>query len=384
MSLLQVLGRRGAVNVKTERNKRGPHIGITLCGPAKGPMLPLLFTFAGKKAAQNYVAGTLTARFQQTPNGWPDATSWLIFANQFVAHMKQQKLKKALLFVDNAETHSLLCALELFIANNVHVVGFIPNASGFQQPCDLDGFGKIKPATEAEARKENILLSQTNIAKYFEKACRRMAASPSGIAAGGSIIAGGFKSAGLVPWNPSVFDDKTFAPSDARLGLHKDHPEVKKAALVMPANLGLLFKAAVADVLPESAAKLAKVASKQAKLKQIDPTRIVMTSEQYVKQAIKKDEDAEQAAAAKSQRAEERKAKKIAAEAKKVEVAKRKAERAAVGQQPRKKAKAVAGGGVERSNAGSGSASVGGAVARAENPYAKPNAGVKRRKLENL
>ena len=132
-------------------------------------------------------------------NGWPDPTSWLLWAQLFIAHLKRYEITKALLFVDNAEVHCLLCMLEILINAGVRVVGFIPNASGLQQPCNVEGLGKTKPLTERRVRDAVVLLHQNNFAKSYERACRHLELAPAALEAGGSIIAGGFKKTGLLP-----------------------------------------------------------------------------------------------------------------------------------------------------------------------------------------
>jgi len=303
----QVVALKGVQNVKAEANVRGSHIGVTMAGPAYGPMAPPLFTFAGKDAARNFVANTSSASFNQTKNGWPDATSFSIFLDVLIAHMKKLKIKKILLFCDNADVHCSLSIVAKCKANNIALIGFIPQATGYMQPADLCGFGLTKPVMEMLARRANVLLLQTNVAHYYEKAMEHLVRG-AGVY-GGSFMGPGFRSAGLVPWDISVHTDARFAPSDARLGLSASHPKVKEAKTFTPEQVDLALSAAVDKLMPNVAARLKAAVEGESKIPVLDFTRVVYTSEAYIKSKLdlldKKKADAE----AKASKFAERKAK---------------------------------------------------------------------------
>jgi hypothetical protein len=57
---LQIIGRKGAVNVKVERTRKGGHITATFAVPARGEILPILWTFKGTDR-RSRVPGSLTS-----------------------------------------------------------------------------------------------------------------------------------------------------------------------------------------------------------------------------------------------------------------------------------------------------------------------------------
>ena len=305
--LQQVVALKGVTNVKGEANVRGPHIGVTMAGPAYGPMAPPLFTFAGKDAARNFVADTSSASFNQTYNGWPDDTSFSLFLDILIAHMKKHKLMKILLYCDNADVHCSLSIVTKCRANNITLVGFIPQATGYMQPADLCGFGLTKPVMEMLARRARALLSQTNVAHYFEKAMEHLIRGAGDY--GGSFMGPGFRSAGLVPWDISVHTDERFAPSDARLGLSASHQKVREAKTFTPEQVDLALSASVEKLMPSMAAQLKAAVEGESKIPVLDLNRVVYTNEAYIKSKLDKLNKKKMVVEAKASKKAERSAK---------------------------------------------------------------------------
>ena len=91
----RILGERGGgqPQVRADETKLG-HIGVTMCAPAKGPPMPLLFVFKGEKAERNYAQGAGEGdAFVMTSNGWQTAGTYFRCAHMFVEHMKKQRLR---------------------------------------------------------------------------------------------------------------------------------------------------------------------------------------------------------------------------------------------------------------------------------------------------
>jgi hypothetical protein len=140
---LQVVGRRGAPNVKGERGRKLGHIALTMCYPAAGPAMAPFWTFAGT-SARSRIPGTKAGWFQCTENGWPDEVSFILWCQKFVEHLEARGLKKALLYCDNAALHCNKTALAILARAKVRVIGLIPGCTGWMQPLDVGFFGPLK------------------------------------------------------------------------------------------------------------------------------------------------------------------------------------------------------------------------------------------------
>ena len=218
---------KGGGQPKKEAFKNS-HVAATVCGPAKGKMYDIMWTFCGSEHPKNLLMGTKRAYAQKTENGWPDEVSWRIFAKQTVKQMKARGLKKCLLFCDNADLHMDPVVNAIFIEHKVVLLGLVKSGTGFQQPLDVDFFGQLKPLAVKIAGEQGIVPCDDNLAMLFEKAVERI--EQRATQKGTSALASGFKKPGLHPFNPDPFSDKQMAASVLATGLTRDHPAVKKVA----------------------------------------------------------------------------------------------------------------------------------------------------------
>ena len=264
--------------MKDEREKKVSHIGLTMAGSPTGKLVPLFFTFAGKTTENNYGSDTLVVRWQMTDNGWPDVTSNLLWLDLFIEHMKRNDLSKALLFVDGARENANLAFLEKCIANKITLVSLLPGATGVQQPAD-QLFGPLQNSVQLLARNDGVLLSYTNVAKFWERAVLKMSAKTANAERGGTIFGGAFERCFLVPFVANGFTAAQFASADARLGLHADHPAVTEALAFDPATVDLAFSETLPSVLPHTAARLAAYNAQPVVRKELELDRVVMTHE---------------------------------------------------------------------------------------------------------
>jgi len=75
-----------------------------------------------------------------------------------------------------------------------------------------------------------------------------------------SVLARGFRLSGLVPWDPSVHDDASFAASDFRLGIQKGDAAIKAAKARGVAASSEIIDAVLRASMPEGAQKLEELA----------------------------------------------------------------------------------------------------------------------------
>jgi len=199
--------------------KKG-HIGATLCAPAAGPPMRVLWTFKGERAEHDYGAGTSDV-FVMTFKGWATPGTYYRFAELFVAMMRERKLKKALLYADNADIHINEETCELFKKNNVTCVGLIPAATHKHQPWDVAGIQNIKKKMKPWAAAHRIPYTKENIMRIFRACIDEVTAARA--KEGKFLLQGGFVRTGLFPFNKGVFKHIDYAASDAHFGL--DDPE---------------------------------------------------------------------------------------------------------------------------------------------------------------
>lgn len=345
-----MIGKKGGAQPKELRPAKKDHITVTLCGPAEGDFMKFLFTFSGVEDKKDMCEGAPNSMWQRTSDGWADATTWVLFAHELVAEKKKRGLDKILLFIDNAAVHLSFEVIRLFIDNKIQLFGLIPSGTGWQQPLDVGYIGYIKKSMERVAKRMKVKVMEETLALIWEATHKNLAARRRD--KGRSVLAVGFKRAGLVPFNPAKFGESAFRGSDALLGIKPGADtdnEMKAARERGKAMAAVIVKEAVETWQPESRAALDKLADDETKARrdkwlaehkgkgEFDPrtgvARMLYTSASFVlassaKAAIKAAE-AEAKAAAPGIRAAKKAAREAAAEALKKEKAAARAAKAA-------------------------------------------------------
>jgi hypothetical protein len=224
----RVLGERGGgqPQVRIDETKSG-HIGVTLCAPAKGEPVPLLFVFKGEVLERNYALGAGEDDvFVLTSNGWPTAGTYFRWAHMFVAHMKKHGIKKALLYCDNADIHINQEINKFLLEHNVCAVGLIKAGSHKHQPLDVSGIQNIKTKLRSYAKGIGLPYKKEHVMRIFRGAMDMVIADRRN--EGKWLLQAGFLKTGLVPFNQEIFDDLDFSAGDAYFGL--DNPAERARA----------------------------------------------------------------------------------------------------------------------------------------------------------
>ena len=261
-----MIGKKGGPQPKVPRFAKRDHITLTMCGPCKGDFMKFLFTFSGVEESKDMCNGAPNSMWQRTPDGWADATTWVLFGHELVAEKKRRGLKKMLLFVDNAKIHLSFEVIRLFIDNDIQLFGLIPAGTGWQQPLDVGYIWYIKTSIESVARLNRFDICEETLARAWELAHKAHVARRR--EAGESVLAIGFKRAGLIPWNPAKFGDKQFRASDTLLGLKpgaETDKEMRDARERGKAMAVEIVKDAVTEWQPETRAALDKLADDETK-----------------------------------------------------------------------------------------------------------------------
>ena len=224
----RVVGPRGGgqPQVRVEETKLG-HISVTLCAPAEGAPLPLLFCFKGERADFNYAHDSrLGDAFIMTSKGWATTGTYFKFAQMFIEHMKKNGIAKALLYSDNADIHINQEINEMLVKASVTAVGLMRAATHKHQPLDIGGIQNIKKKMRPWAKKNRVPYKKENVMQIFGAAFDEVIKARR--QEGKSFLQLAFLRTGLWPWNPSIFSDVDFAASDAYFGL--DDPAERERA----------------------------------------------------------------------------------------------------------------------------------------------------------
>jgi len=170
-----VIGERGAAAPLAQTVVKEGHVAATVTGPARGPLCPTLWTFAGTLSKTDMCAGAPGDYWNKTANGWPDVKTVRAWAKIMVDEKAKRSLKQMLIVVDNAAIHMDLQIASLFRANNIVLLGMIPSATSKMQPLDKLFFAPIKKAKiPTIASRLGCVRSFATIAKLFHMAVEEM------------------------------------------------------------------------------------------------------------------------------------------------------------------------------------------------------------------
>jgi hypothetical protein len=271
-SKVKVVGKKGGFQPRIIRSVKDGHICVIMCSPASGKSLQPLFCFAGEKDVRDMAKGTTTeVRWCKTGNGWPDAKALITWGHMVVDHKAKLGLDKMLIFCDNADTHMNIELNALFAQNNIRLFGLIPSSTHATQPLDLNFFGLIKPMLEKLASKDVVTLTPFNVASYWAQAVKELERRRG--QNGDSLLSGGFRAAGIVPWNPAKTLEKTKYAS----AVYAPTEEQKEKARKVGALAGKLEMTEIVKALDEKlmgkitgASLILSPMSEKAKLERIE------------------------------------------------------------------------------------------------------------------
>lgn len=304
---LQVFAYKNGPRPKNVTCHKAAHIGMSVAMPAEGPVLPVIWTFAGQRLTRNRIADTTNAKCNVTDNGWADDTTMILILQEIKAYKEREGLDKILLVVDNAKMHYSFSALVFAAKHKISIWGLIPQTTGWTQPLDVGLFGPLSLAVKALA---GDFLNEFNLPKFTEMALQQMTTKAEDD--GKFLGTSGFKKSGLYPFNRSAIPDKAFSAADKLYGTSVTHPAVQKAAAMTAAEMGFTLEKALKELQPETLARLEKAAEREVEAGKINPLRNLYTAEDTAVMLVEKDE-------AKRKDEEDKAARKVVAAAKKEE-----------------------------------------------------------------
>lgn len=193
--------------------ERGKNITIMCAFSASGVYVPPLFIFPRKRMADHLKKnGPPGAKYFCSESGWMTEEIFIQWLEHFKGFVKCTKEDPVLLILDNHVTHCTLEAYNFCRENGIIFITIPPHTSHRLQPLDVSFYGPLSSAYNTECDKflkgrPGERITNNDIAEIFNYAFGRTATPEKAV--------NGFRATGIVPFNPDVFGEEDFAPSEA-------------------------------------------------------------------------------------------------------------------------------------------------------------------------
>lgn len=130
---------------KIEAAERGTMVTMALTVSASGNSVPPFFLFPKKKMMSYFLdnASDGTAGFAND-SGWMAQPEFVRYMRHFIRFVNPSVDSPVLLLLDNHDSHMSIEAIDLAVANGVHILSFPPHCSHKMQPLDVSVFGPVK------------------------------------------------------------------------------------------------------------------------------------------------------------------------------------------------------------------------------------------------
>ena len=193
--------------------ERGVLVTAETCMSATGVFMPTMFVFPRERAKpellDNAPPGTSAAYHS---SGWMQTDIFVNWFKKFITFSNPTKEKPVLVLLDGHATHTKSLALkEMARANNVILLCFPPHTTHRLQPLDVSFMSPVSTYYAENVQKwlqmhpgRAVTISQVGElygAAFMKAACVQTAVN-------------GFKATGIYPFNPEIFPDWMFEPSE--------------------------------------------------------------------------------------------------------------------------------------------------------------------------
>ena len=212
--------------------EKGETVTAVVCISASGSFIPPMLIFPRKNLNDRLLHGAPPGTIGATsPSGWINSQLYIQWLRHFIKHSGATADHKVLLILDNHESHVSLDAWDLCRANGITVISLPPHCSHRCQPLDIAVFGPLKSAyyrrcDEWMKSHPGKRITQYEVAGLFGDAYCSVATIQKCIS--------GFRSAGIVPLNSSVFTDEDFAAADNLVSRTTEQPQASVSAVNRP------------------------------------------------------------------------------------------------------------------------------------------------------
>lgn len=192
--------------------ERGQNITVVCCMSSTGNFVPPALIFPRKRAKPELIdsapLGTLGI-FQES--GWMTIESFIKWLKHFTNYVKPSKANKVLLLLDGHISHKSLDAVNFARDNGIVLMCFPPHCTHRMQPLDICFFGPLKAYYNQECttwlrNHPGRVITQYQVGELFSNAYGKAATIQN--------ATNGFVKTGICPFNPHIFPDYLFAPSE--------------------------------------------------------------------------------------------------------------------------------------------------------------------------
>lgn len=232
--------------------ERGSHITVVCGMSATGHYIPPVFVFARKNFKHELLDGAPTGSIGLVQKkGWITGELFLKVLEHVAKHTKPSNDDKILLIVDGHSSHKDVAVLEFAKRNGIVMLCLPPHCTHRMQPLDVSFFGPLKTFYNQEVHKwmrnnPGRVVTTYQVCSIFSSAYGKAA----------TVInaENGFLHTGLYPFNPDIFPQHLFAPSETTRRIREIEEENQGNSVhtieCSPGPSTSTGKVAVADISP--------------------------------------------------------------------------------------------------------------------------------------
>ncbi|CAK8684407.1 unnamed protein product [Clavelina lepadiformis] len=208
----KIIAKKGMKQVgRITSAERGKTITAVCAMSAIGNYVPPIFIFPRKRMAMGLLQDAPSgSRGFASPSGWIDSEIFLDWLKHFKKYANPSIDKKVLLILDNHASHLNLPAIEFARQNGIIMLSIPPHTSHRLQLLDRTFFGPLK--TYYNQAIDHWMVTNYGKRVQSSQVCGFFCTAYSKAATVQKAV-NGFKSAGIMPFNPDIFDETDFAPS---------------------------------------------------------------------------------------------------------------------------------------------------------------------------
>lgn len=192
--------------------EKGTLTTVICCCSASGNFAPPpFFIFKRKRFQARLLDGSMPGcEASVSDSGWISGEIFLEWIRVFVSWVRPTQDCKALLLLDNHESHKYYPALEYATSNNVVFLTIPPHTSHKLQPLDVAVYSPFKTFFEIEINKfqkahPGRVIGQYDIARLVTQAYLKAATPQNALS--------GFRAAGIQPFDRHSIPEEYFAPA---------------------------------------------------------------------------------------------------------------------------------------------------------------------------
>ena len=209
----KIIAKKGAKQVgKVTSGEKGKTVTTVCCMNAGGTFVPPMLIFPRKHMAQSLLNGAPVGTIgYASPNGWIDAGLFVIWLNHFISHVRPSTADRHLIVLDGHCSHKTIEVIDLARKNGIDILVLPLHTTHRLQPLDTVFYKPLSDNYNKAADRWMLINAGRRISFYEVASLFRDAYEKTATMAKASS---GFRLTGIWPFNPDVFDEAEFAPSN--------------------------------------------------------------------------------------------------------------------------------------------------------------------------